>query len=244
MTRSEAAIDPERASADLVVEFASGPAFRFGKFEISGLQKYDASLVQATSARSRPATPYSDVVLNRYVRRLNASGYFASVQAKIDAEAPNPEAATVNIAVIEARPKRFEGGVGYSTDVQFRTNANYRDVNFDGHGLQFVADARLESRIQSGSVKFSASAERLRLDCDVFRGRRAHRHRKPRSRGRRPSGTRWHSIEERDEHALSATYYRDEQQPEGSPTQTANALYAEYEWHWRRVDDLIAPTTG
>ena len=30
MTRSEAAIDPERASADLVVEFASGPAFHFG----------------------------------------------------------------------------------------------------------------------------------------------------------------------------------------------------------------------
>jgi translocation and assembly module TamA len=31
--------------------------------------------------------------------------------------------------------------------------------------------------------------------------------------------------------------------PEGRP-QTANALYAEYERHWRRVDDLIAPTTG
>ena len=58
------------------------------------------------------------------------------------------------------------------------------------------------------------------------------------------AGTRWHTIEERDEHALSATYYRDEQQPDGSPTQTANALYAEYERHWRRVDDLIAPTTG
>ena len=36
-----------------------------------------------------PGEPYSDAALNRYVRRLNASGYFASVQARIDAEAPN-----------------------------------------------------------------------------------------------------------------------------------------------------------
>ena len=145
--------------------------------------------------------------------------------------------------MIEARPKRFEGGVGYSTDVQFRANASYRDVNFDGHGLQFLADARLESRIQSGSVKFPrppnesgwiatycAGAERTDIESLVTRTAAV--------------GTRWHSIEERDERAISATYYLDEQQPEGSPKQTANALYAEYEWHWRRVDDLIAPTTG
>jgi translocation and assembly module TamA len=58
------------------------------------------------------------------------------------------------------------------------------------------------------------------------------------------AGTRWHTVEERDEHAVSATYYVDSQEPAGSPKQTANALYAEYERHWRRVDDLVAPTTG
>ncbi len=123
-----------------MVELASGPAFHFGKFEISGLEKYDPSVVRNFSTIA-PGEPYSETELNRYVRRLNASGYFASVQAKIDPEATDPDDATVDIAVIEARPKRFEGGVGYSTDVQFRANANYRDVNFDGNGLQFVADA-------------------------------------------------------------------------------------------------------
>lgn len=242
IVRSEAAIDPEKTSADLMLEMASGPAFRFGPLEITGLQKYDASLVQNFSTIT-PGEPYSDTALNRYVRRLNASGYFASVQAKIDPDAPNPENATVDVAVIEARPKRFEGGVGYSTDVQFRANANYRDVNFDGNGLQFVVDGRLETKIQSGSVKFSrppnvsgwiasyfAGAERTDIESLVTRTAAA--------------GTRWHTIEERDEHALSATYYLDEQQPGGSSKQTANALYAEYERHWRRVDDLVAPTTG
>ena len=37
IARSEALIDPERASADLTIELASGPAFGFGQFEITGL---------------------------------------------------------------------------------------------------------------------------------------------------------------------------------------------------------------
>ena len=90
MTRSEAMIDPERASADLVVELASGPAFRFGQFEISGLPEIRclarAQLQHDRARRRRTATPRS----NQYVRRLNASGYFASVQAKIDPETTHP----------------------------------------------------------------------------------------------------------------------------------------------------------
>jgi len=242
IAKSEALIDPEHASADLTVELASGPAFGFGQFEITGLSKYPPSLVRNYSTIV-PGTPYSDVVLNQYVRRLNASGYFASVQAKIDPETSHPENATVNIAVIEARPKRFEGGIGYSTDVQFRASASYRDVNFDGHGMQFLAEARLETRIQSGSLKFQlppnesgwiatygGGAERTDIESLVTRTA--------------VIGTRWHSIEERNERAISATYYLDSQQPEGLPKETAKALYAEYEWHWRRVDDLIAPTKG
>jgi translocation and assembly module TamA len=242
IVRSEAAIDPDAATADLYIELASGPEFRFGTFEITGLSKYDASLVRNFSL-IEPGTPYSDVVLNRYVRRLNASGYFASVQAKIDPGTTQPENATVDIAVIEARPKRFEGGVGYSTDVQWRINASYRDVNLDGHGTQFLADGRLESRIQSGAVKFQrpptdfhwiatyfAGAERTDIESLVTRTA--------------AFGTRWNSIDERDERAISATYFIDEQQPAGAASTRANALYAEYEWHWRRVDDLLAPTKG
>ena len=67
----------------------------------------------------------------------------------------HPEYATVDIAVIEAPTRRLEGGVGYSTDVKFRANANYRDVNFDGSGLQLLAEGRLETKIQSGSLRFA-----------------------------------------------------------------------------------------
>jgi len=239
---SEAAIDPERRSADLLVEIDSGPPFRFGRLEISGLVKYPPSIPRNFST-IEVGEPYSERALDRYVRRLNASGYFASVQAAIDPDTTHPDDATVNVALIEGPAKRFEGGVGYSTDVQFRTNASYRDVNIDGHGLQMLADGRLETKIQTGSLRFSRppneagwigtfGAGATRTDIEGLVTRTAF------------AGTRWHTIEERNEQALSATYYLDEQQPSGAPAQSAHALYPEYERYWRRVDNLIAPTTG
>jgi translocation and assembly module TamA len=241
-THTEAAIDPERRSADLVVDIDSGPPFRFGSLEITGLARYPQSLVRNFNT-IRPGEPYSARELDRYVRRLNTSGYFASVQAAIDPDTTHPDDANVDVAVIEGPTRRLEGGIGYSTDVEFRANASYRDVNIDGKGLQLFAEARLESKVQTGTLRFalppnaagwigtfSGGAERTDIEGLITRTVFA--------------GTRWHTIEERDEQAVSATFYVDQQQPSGAPWQSAHALYPEYERYWRRVDDLIAPTSG
>jgi translocation and assembly module TamA len=135
LAKSEASIDPEQRTADLAVELVSGPPFRFGALTISGLQKYDPSLVRNYST-IRPGDPYSEDALTVYLRRLNSSGYFASVQAAIDPDPSHADDAPVTVAVIEAPAKRFEGGVGYSTDVLYRVNASYRDVNINGRALQ------------------------------------------------------------------------------------------------------------
>jgi translocation and assembly module TamA len=242
IVRSEAAIDPERRSAELVVDIDSGPPFRFGSLDISGLAKYDATLVRNFNTIAS-GEPYSERELNRYVRRLNASGYFASVQAAIDPDTAHPDDATVKVAVIEGPTRRFEGGVGYSTDVQYRANVNYRDVNIDGKGMQMFFEARLESKAQTGALRFALPPNGahwigafggglIRTDIEGLVTRTTF------------AGTRWHTVEERDQHAVSATYYLDEQQPSGASSQTAHALYPEYERYWRRVDDLFAPTTG
>jgi translocation and assembly module TamA len=242
IVHSEAAIDPERRSADLVVDIDSGPSFRFGSFDISGLAKYAPSLVR--NFNTIPAgEPYSEGELHRFVRRLNASGYFASVQAAIDPETAHPDDATVKVAVIEGPTRRFEGGVGYSTDVQFRANANYRDVDIDGRGMQMFIEARLESKIQTGALRFllppndahwigAFDAGTTRTDIEGLVTRTTF------------AGTRWRTVEERDQHAVSATFYLDQQESSGAPSQYAHALYPEYERYWRRVDDLVAPTTG
>jgi translocation and assembly module TamA len=242
IAQSEASIDPDKRSADLFVELESGPPFRFGELQISGLQKYNESLVRNYST-IRPGDPYSELELSTFLRRLNGSGYFASAQGGIETDPANADRAPLKIAVIEAPTKRLEGGVGYSTDVEYRANASYRDVDIDGKGLQFQIEGRFESKVQNGSVRFtqppndrnwigtySAAAERTDIEGLVTHTASA--------------GTRWYWIEERDERAVSATFYYDKQEPSGAASQSSHAFYPEYERYWRRVDNLVAPSSG
>jgi len=242
IAQSQAFVDPERGAADLTVELESGPAFYFGPLAVAGLARYPESLVRNFYI-VEPGSPYDEREVLRFVRRLNASGYFASAQAAIDTDPAQAADATVKVAVIEAPAKRLEGGFGYSTDVEFRGNASYRDVNVDGRGLQMLIEGRLESKDQSVSVRFtqppndahwigtySASAERTDIEGLVTRTATV--------------GTRWSTVEERDQRALSATFFLDEQQPSGAEWIRSHAVYLEAERYWRRTDSLLAPTEG
>ncbi|MET0345051.1 MAG: POTRA domain-containing protein, partial [Casimicrobiaceae bacterium] len=153
LTSSEARIDPAVREADLSVEIASGPPFRIGDIEVTGLRRYSADLVRNFSTQKR-GDLHSGAALDQFVRRLNGSGYFASVQAVIDTDPANADDATIRVAVIEAPRKRFEGGVGFSTDTRFRVYASYRDVDIDGHATQFYADGRIETDQQGAALRF------------------------------------------------------------------------------------------
>ena len=153
LTSSEARIDPDAKTADLSVDIASGPPFRIGRIEVTGLRRYDASLVRNFSTQKR-GDLYSGAELDQFLRRLNGTGYFASAHATIDTDLAQADDATVTVAVIEAPTRKLEAGVGFSTDTEFRVNANYRDVDIDGRGLQFLVDARIETLLQSGTLRF------------------------------------------------------------------------------------------
>ncbi len=239
---SEARIDPAARSADLHVEIESGPPFRFGRLEIEGLARYPESLVRNYSTIV-PGTPYSRGELDQFVRRLNASGYFASVHATIDPDPANAAAATVTVGVIEGPPKRLEAGLGYSTDTGFSASANYSDVDFNRNGLQFYADGRLDQKIQSAAVRFvrpptasgwldSYTTQILRTDIEDLVTQTA------------SVGFRRETLDERDKTAWTGAFYYDRQEPEGADDTTSHALYVALHRSWRKVDDLVAPQRG
>jgi len=142
---SEAAIDPETRSARLSVTLDSGPPFRFGALAISGLAKYPADIVR-NLATFAPGEPYAAEKLDIFVRRLNATGYFASAQVAIETDPAYADAAPVTVRLIEAPNKKITTGLGFSTDTLYRAQLTYGDVNADGNGLRFDADLRAEAR--------------------------------------------------------------------------------------------------
>ncbi|MET0204725.1 MAG: BamA/TamA family outer membrane protein [Casimicrobiaceae bacterium] len=242
LTSSEARIDPAVREADLSVEIASGPPFRIGDIEVTGLRRYSADLVRNFSTQKR-GDLHSGAALDQFVRRLNGSGYFASVQAVIDTDPANADDATIRVAVIEAPRKRFEGGVGFSTDTRFRVYASYRDVDIDGHATQFYADGRIETDQQGAALRFvrppndhgwvdSAGARYQQTDLNNLQTK---------SIG---ASLRRASIEERNQWQFGAAFLDDKQEPEGAEDSRAHALYVDAEHIWRRVDDLIGPTKG
>jgi len=242
LAASEARVDPENASADLQVTLDSGPPFHIGDIDIQGLSRYTPELVRNFGTLRRGA-PFSESTVDDYVRRLLASGYFASVQAKLDIDPEHAQDATLTLSVIESPPKRLEFGLGYSSDTQFRASANYSDVDIDGKGLQFYANARLESKLTSVDLRLvqppteggwidSYSAAVLRTDIEGLVTRTA------------SVSARRQAVDERNTPAFGIGFYVDDQQPSGGEQVSSHALYADAQYTWRRTDDLLSPTRG
>jgi translocation and assembly module TamA len=209
---------------------------------VRGLQKYSAGLVRDFSTIT-PGELYSQHLLDDYVRRLLASGYFASVQASLDTDPEQAAAAAVTLSVIEAPAKRLEFGVGYSTDTQWKASGNYSDVNIDGHGLQFYADVRVETKLTSGNVRlvlpptaarwldsFGAGVDRTDIEDLVTRTAAV--------------TVRRRTIDERNTLAFGAGIFYNQQQATGFDAENSHALYVDGEYTWRRVDNLLAPQRG
>lgn len=242
LTASEARVDPATASAELSVTLESGPPFRIGAIDVQGLQRYSPELV-ANFANVRAGDLYDARDMDDYVRRLLASGYFASVQATIDTNVETADHAPVTLTVIEAPSRRVEFGAGYSTDTQYRVSASYSDVNLDSHGLQFYANARIESKIQELDARFvrpptptgwidvyGASVQRTDIENLITRTAAV--------------TVRRRAIDERRTPAFGIGFYDNEQTPFGFPTDSSHALYVDGEYTWRVVDDLLSPTRG
>ncbi len=239
---SEARIDPAAHSAALSLAIESGPPFRFGRIDVLGLERYTPELVRDYSP-IHPGGQYDQQALDDYVRRLLASGYFASVQAAIEPDPARADDAPVTINVIEAPTKRLELGAGYSTDTRYRTSASYSDVNIDDRGLQLHADARIESKLQSAQLRFvrpptpagwidtfASSLARTDIENLVMRTASATARRR--------------SLNERSTPAFGLGFYASEEAPKGGLRDRAHAVFVDGEYTWRRIDDLVAPTRG
>jgi translocation and assembly module TamA len=242
LVRSEARVDPATNEAALVVDIASGPPFHVGPMQISGLVKYDAALVRNFSTLA-PGDRYAAASVDQFVRRVAASGYFSSVQARIEPDPASADAATILVSVIEAPPKRLEGGISYSTDTQVRGSFRYTDVNFADRAWQMTIDGRADVKIQRLGLRFvlppttgayldSYTAAAERTDIEGLETRTG------------IVGVRRQTIDERDNTAYGLTYFEDDQHPDGAPAQRSHALVADLARTWRVVDDLIDPHRG
>lgn len=242
LVSSEADIDPDTHAAHLRVTIDSGPPFRFGALEISGLEKYADTTVR-NLATFAAGDWYSTEALFEFVRRLNATGYFASAQATVAPDPAQADSAPVKVTVIEAPAKKFSGGIGFATDVLYRAQLRFENVDFDGRGLQFRSDLQVDSKEQDATVKFTL-APRTPAYTDSFIAKLDHTDIEGMTTKGVAFGWTRQTADARNQTTYSTFYYVSQQQPPAVVQERSHALYAEAGHAWRRVDDLLAPTQG
>jgi translocation and assembly module TamA len=93
-----ATVNPTARLANLTVTLDSGPAYSFGKVEISGLQRYPHSVVDYLND-IRPGDPYLQSRLLDLQSRLQDSPYFAGADVFVDTDPMQDSLEPVSVQV-------------------------------------------------------------------------------------------------------------------------------------------------
>lgn len=143
LVESSALVSPETATADLVIEIDSGPAYTVGPLQIEGLSRYEASLVERYNP-FRPGDPYDREKLVEFQQALQDTPYFANAVATLQLSPERPEQVPLKVVIRESRNKRISTGVGYETNTGAHVEVAYRQNQLFGYPWVLQTGARLD----------------------------------------------------------------------------------------------------
>jgi translocation and assembly module TamA len=239
---SAAEVDPQSGQVAVAVSIDSGPLFRFGPLQITGLQHYPKTSVENLKS-FRDGDRYSFDTLLYYQTQLQASGYFQNVSVTVNPDPANAAAAPVVVHVTEYPEKKVDLGVGYSTDTLYRSEATFTDNNTFRPGWQGLARMRLDTKEQTleGGLALTPEPGGWRNHLGVEAKRSDIENLVSRVNGVTAKRS-WRSAEKELDWALK--FQVEEQSLEAGPVDHLEALTLNYSWTLRRVDDLLRPKRG
>ncbi|HSH87915.1 MAG: autotransporter assembly complex family protein [Methylophilus sp.] len=151
ITQSQAMVQPLTQEVSINIAVDSGPAVRFGKVNIHGLQHYPETLIRPLNT-IKAGDPYRQSELLLLQNSFMSTGKFSQVDVVANTQALNSgNTADVDVTVREMEEKSVRIGVGASTNTGARTVFNYTDRNLFNRGLLWDSSIRLEQRLQAAT---------------------------------------------------------------------------------------------
>jgi len=239
---SQATIDPEKREARLDIELASGPAFRFGPVRVTGLKRYADAVAENLNPIREGQTYDRDLVLT-YQRRLLETGYFASVQADIDAHPLLADAAPLRVSVIEASSQHVETGVGYNTDGGARAELSYSNQDVFDSAWRFKSALRVDQKIQQLDANLDTPPRPGGRWNSVF-GRARQADIQNETTRELSLGVSHNLYDRMAPVSLIVSGHLEEQNVGGDVTDNRAALYFGHRRSFRQTDDLLFPREG
>ncbi|HEY7728272.1 MAG TPA: POTRA domain-containing protein, partial [Candidatus Eisenbacteria bacterium] len=126
-------VDRDSALADIVIQFSTGPRYRFGPAELH--QDILDPRVLGGYIPFEEGEPYEVEKLLDLQSGLSASPYFSRVEAKPMPERANGLEVPIEVDLEPRKTQRFDVGVGYGTDTGLRgsLDVELRRLNRRGH---------------------------------------------------------------------------------------------------------------
>jgi translocation and assembly module TamA len=239
---SRAEVDPATATAQLNVVIDSGPAFRFGELEVSGLERYERDLL-LRQMPFQPGAPYRRDLLLSFQTRLQSMPQFSSVIVEIEPDISTHAAAPVKVALLEAKTRRVAIGVGISTDNGPRSEINYLDHDFFDRAWSLNAGLKLEQNRQNLSAGIDTLPDDdgyllswgAATEATLIAGLKTERH--------KLSGTRSRTLGP-IETRLGVNWQQETRRPSGGVQEVNQALVLDWQWHRRAIDNPLYPRDG
>ena len=244
---SLAEVDAPNRTAGLSLTLDSGPLYRLGQMQVSGVERYDPVLVPRL-ARLPEGSVYDQRRLVEAQQRLASSGYFDSAYVFVDPDG-DPAAAPVQVQVREAKLQKIILGMGITTDSGPRASVEHTHQRVPGMGWRAATKLQLEKKAPFAQTEWTsipdeaswrwvalARAERLEDDALITRGQRLRF-------GRTQAG-------DRIDRSIYLQYDRAQVQGAGLGVNSAaqagdgSALSANYVWTGRYFDSLPFPSQG
>ena len=243
ISQSLAEVDPATHSARLQLTLDSGPLFRVGPLQVSGLQRYDPVLVPRL-ARVSPGQVYDQRQLLEAQQRLSSSGYFDAAYLTLDTSG-EPAAAPLQAQLREAKLQKVVLGLGLATDSGARLSLEHV------HNRVPLLDWRAQSQLQLDAKSPFAQTEWTSLpDEGLWRWIASLR------LDRQDDGTlltdtqRWRAGRQQAGERIDRLFYlqydrsRVQGEQAGSATGEGAALSLNQAWVRRDFDSLPTPRRG
>lgn len=242
LSSSLADIDPLTRSASLQVTLDSGPAYRLGALQITGLERYDSDLV--TRLMRLPAgTRYEQADLVAAQQRLASSGYFDSAYVSLDTE-KDPDSAPVVVQLREGKLKKIVLGVGISTDSGPRLSVEHTNHKLPWLGWRALSKLSLDDKTRSIGTELTAPP-----DADNWRWITSAQFQRQKADGVDISNQRWRGGRRQDSESMDRSYYLEYDRADTAASTdalpiVAHTFSANYAVTLRRFDSMPFPSRG
>jgi translocation and assembly module TamA len=146
-------VDRQRQTADIVLDLATGPQYRFGDVRLEQ-DLVDPRILQGY-IDIVSGDPFDMRQLRAVQARLSGTSYFSQVEVRALRDSAQGLAIPVAIVVTKRAAQHFNIGVGYGTNTNLRVtlNADFRRLNAKGHHANL--NLRVSSIEKSMSARYS-----------------------------------------------------------------------------------------